>query len=324
MIAKDFRIEIELKRPRYLTKYMPMMEAISKKGTIKGGDYIQFGQFYQTYMYAFMIGYKLGECNIISGLGEQTDFFPIGGWKPSPLVDYILAMILNESHEKLGFDWIKMDTMTEDELKNAASTIARRIEGYANTGLNYLQDKFDNQKEEFRDPFVFVNIMRNIKKWHIMKSSKTEQNVFQMLWDRFKTPLNKPALYLYFLICIVGLSGSGIVLAIIKDDNISGLPLNLSVYALTLLVPSAIAMINDLLDDQSNARSTILICLGMIFVAILLLTLSFFDYIWAAGINVIMAWFFWIVANYNSKYLDDKSLGKEVKDNVKKLENNWN
>lgn len=46
--------------------------------------------------------------------------------------------------------------------KATASSIIRRMEGYANTGLNYIQDKFDNAKEEFRSPYVFINLLREI------------------------------------------------------------------------------------------------------------------------------------------------------------------
>lgn len=162
MNARDFRNEIEVKKPRYLTKYTPMMEAISDKGSAKGGDYMQFGALYQTYMYAIMIGYKLGDCVTIIGSGESKDFAPISNWKPNPMVDYILAMILNEPYEKLGFDWIDLDNMSDDEQKAVATNIVRRIEGYANTGLNYLQNKYDNEKDMFRDPFVFVSILRDL------------------------------------------------------------------------------------------------------------------------------------------------------------------
>ena len=49
MNSQDFRQEIEIKRPKYLEKYVPLMEAISNKGTTGGGDYIKFGPFFQTY-----------------------------------------------------------------------------------------------------------------------------------------------------------------------------------------------------------------------------------------------------------------------------------
>jgi hypothetical protein len=32
----------------------------------------------------------------------------------------------------------------------------RQMEGYANAGFEYLQIKWDNEKIEFQDPFVFV------------------------------------------------------------------------------------------------------------------------------------------------------------------------
>ena len=162
MNSQEFRREIDIKRPKYLAKYSTLMETISNKGTTGGGNYIKFGPFFQTYMYAFMIGYHLGDCNPITGGGESKDFAPISHWKPSELADYIIMLVLNEPADKLGFTWFELEKMNDDEQKTAVSTIIRRIEGYANTGLNYLQDKFDKSKEEFRSPYVFMNILRDV------------------------------------------------------------------------------------------------------------------------------------------------------------------
>lgn len=164
MNSQEFRQELDIKRPRYLAKYFPLMEAISNKGTTGGGDYVKFGPFFQTYMYAFMIGYHLGECRMINGAGETKDFTPVSHWKPSELVDYILMLILSESDEKLGFTWEMLEHMNEDECKAAVGTIVKRIEGYANTGLNYIQDKFNNERDEFRSPNVFINLLRDVVK----------------------------------------------------------------------------------------------------------------------------------------------------------------
>ena len=162
MTSQDFRNEIEIKKPRYLSKYASLIDTISTRGSINGGNYIQFGAFYQTYMYAFMLGYKIGECNPISGEGEQKDFAAITNWKPNDMVDYILMLTFSEPEEKLGFKWIDLDTMDDENAKKAALSIVRIIEGYANTGLNYIQQKFDNHKDEFTDPFVFVNMLREV------------------------------------------------------------------------------------------------------------------------------------------------------------------
>ncbi len=160
MNSQEFRQEIDIKRPKYLVKYASLMEAISNKGTAGGGDYIKFGPLFQTYMYAFMIGYHLGDCRMLSG--ESKDFAPISHWKPSELADYIIMLILSESDEKLGFSWADLELMNDEECKIAVGTIIRRIEGYANTGLDYIQDKFKNEKDEFRSPNVFINLLREV------------------------------------------------------------------------------------------------------------------------------------------------------------------
>lgn len=159
MNSYQFRREIEIKRPKYLVKYKPLLEAISNKGTTTGGDYIKFGPFFQTYMYAFMIGYKRQECLPLSDTGEKTDFADISHWKPTEMVDYILMLILSESHDKIGFSWVELEAMDDEHSRLAVSKIINRIEGYANAGLDYIQSKYNNNKEEFRDPFVFVNLL---------------------------------------------------------------------------------------------------------------------------------------------------------------------
>lgn len=162
MNSQEFRQEIDIKKPRYLAKYFDLMTAISNKGTAGGADYIKFGPFFQTYMYAFMIGYQLGECSLIIGAGETKDFAPISHWRPSELTDYILMLVLSEEKEKIGFTWSELEDMNDEQCKEAVSTIIRRIEGYANTGLNYLQDKFNTEKDEFRSPQVFINFLREV------------------------------------------------------------------------------------------------------------------------------------------------------------------
>lgn len=164
MNGNEFRQELDIKKPKYLAKYYNLMETISNKGSVNGGDYIKFGPFFQTYMYAFMIGYHLGVCNPIKGSGETRDFAPISQWKPMEISDYVLMLVLSESDEKLGFKWSDLETMTDDQCRGAISAIVQRIEGYANAGLNYIQHKFDEEKDEFRSPMVFVNLPSEVTK----------------------------------------------------------------------------------------------------------------------------------------------------------------
>lgn len=52
--------------------------------------------------------------------------------------------------------------MDDDQIKDCITTIIRRIEGYANVGFEYIQKKFDDEKDAFKSPFVFVNILREV------------------------------------------------------------------------------------------------------------------------------------------------------------------
>lgn len=162
MNSHEFRQEIESRKPRYLAIYQSFIETISIKGSKNGGDYIKFGAYYQTYMYAFMIGYKMGQCTPIAGGGETKDFAPIVNWKPIDLVNYILMLIFSEDRDKIGFSWIELEDMSDEECKSSITTIVRRIEGYANTGFEYLYKRFTESKNEFSDPFVYTNILREL------------------------------------------------------------------------------------------------------------------------------------------------------------------
>ena len=106
MDGSQLRDLIGQKRPRYSTQYRALIEAISNKGDSTGkGDFSSFGAFYQTYMYAFIIGYKLGIPKYIQGSEKTEDFFVFSNWKPTSIRDYIIMLLLNKS-EEFGFKWI--------------------------------------------------------------------------------------------------------------------------------------------------------------------------------------------------------------------------
>ena len=54
--------------------------------------------------------------------------------------------------------------MSIDEAKQAIATVIKRIEGYANTGFEFIQDRYNNHKEDFSDPYVFVNLLKEVTK----------------------------------------------------------------------------------------------------------------------------------------------------------------
>jgi len=163
MDGSQLRDLIGQKRPRYKEQYRALIDSISKKGDASGkGDFSSFGAFYQTYMYAFILGYKLGKQNFIQANEKTDNFFVFSQWSPISIRDYIVMLLLNKS-EDFGFKWIELENASSEAIEVFVSEFIRQMEGYANAGFEYLQNKWDNENMKFRNPFVFVNILNEIE-----------------------------------------------------------------------------------------------------------------------------------------------------------------
>ena len=157
MKSSEFRQKINNIRPSYLAERKPLMEIISNKGGTKS-EYTQFGNFYQTYMFAFFIGYHRGERQPL--IGKTDNFFAISGWQPKSMVDFIMMLLFSNVDDLK--DWNLLEDMEESELDNKIKTFTTVMEEYANAGLLYLQDKYNNERHEFQDEFVFANLLLEV------------------------------------------------------------------------------------------------------------------------------------------------------------------
>jgi hypothetical protein len=162
MDSSQLRDLIGQKRPRFKEKYRSLIESISKKGDASGkGDFSSFGAFYQTYMYAIIIGYQLGRQNFIQPNEKTENFFVFSQWSPIPIRDYIIMLLLNKT-EDFGFNWVELENASEDAVNAFVSELIRQMEGYANAGFEYLQNKWNNENMKFRNPFVFINFIEEL------------------------------------------------------------------------------------------------------------------------------------------------------------------
>lgn len=165
MNHQELRDAILIRKPRYNVKFKPLMERISIKGDASGkGDFSTFGAFYQTFMYAYIIGLRLGEKIPLTADDDKTDFAPISNWKPAPIRDFILITLLNRSEkfDSFSWDWLSLENGSEEHVGNFVTMLVREMEAYANRGLIYLQNKWDNEKILFNSPFVFVDILQDL------------------------------------------------------------------------------------------------------------------------------------------------------------------
>jgi len=160
MNSRELRSRIDLKRPKYQGSKRELLDILAKKGG-KKGEFLLFGPYYEIFMYAFFIGYHKNERLPLLDGSEKIDFLPIGNWKPRGLVDYML-LILFDNKDIIKHDWIELEYLDEDKIDEIIAYLITAIEEYSNAGLSYINDKYVNEKNEFTDPFVFVNILNEV------------------------------------------------------------------------------------------------------------------------------------------------------------------
>jgi hypothetical protein len=168
MDSSQLRDLIGQKRPRISSKYYEvkgnkLANLLSNKGQSAGKDnFCSFGPVYETYMYAFIVGYKLAGTPKFLEKGENTEQFNnFVDWKPTAIRDYITMLLLNKS-EDFGFKWVELENASAETIDIFVTELIRQMEGYANVGFEYLQNKWDNENMMFRNPFVFVNILEEL------------------------------------------------------------------------------------------------------------------------------------------------------------------
>jgi hypothetical protein len=165
MNHQELREAIFARKPKYHERFKPLIDRISTKGDSTGkGDFSTFGAFYQTFMYAYIIGLRLGVKTPLTPQDPKSEFAPISQWKPSPLRDFIIITLLNRSEhfDNFSWKWLSLENCSEENVSNFVSMLIREMESYANTGFNYLQEKWDNEKILFTSPFVFIDLLTEL------------------------------------------------------------------------------------------------------------------------------------------------------------------
>ena len=163
MDSSKFKDKILDLRPRYSDKYRSMIETISNKQERSGtGNVAQFGAFYQTFMYACIVGMRLGRPLYFENNEKSTDFVPLNNWKPTQIRDFIVMMLFNRSAD-FGYNWITLENANDETIGSFLRAFQREMEGYANRGFEYIRKKWDNERVLFEAPTVFVDILKELE-----------------------------------------------------------------------------------------------------------------------------------------------------------------
>ena len=149
-------------RPNYSDKYRSMIEAISnKQERIGKGNIAQFGPYFQTFMYACVIGLRLGNPKYFEPEEKTWEFAPLFRWKPEPIKDYIIMMLLNRS-ESYEYNWIDLENADDETITKFLRAFVHEMEGYANRGFEYIYEKWEKERVMFSSPTIFVELLKSL------------------------------------------------------------------------------------------------------------------------------------------------------------------
>lgn len=162
MNSAQLKNKVDDLRPNYSDKFRSMIDTISiKQERLGKGNIAQFGAYYQTFMYACIIGLRLGKPKYFEPQEKTWEFAPMFKWKPTPIRDYIIMMILNRS-VSYGYNWIDLENVDDETVDKFLKAFLREMEGYANRGFGYIYEKWENERVMFSSPTVFVDILKEI------------------------------------------------------------------------------------------------------------------------------------------------------------------
>ena len=164
MNSAQFKNKVDDLRPNYSDKYRSMIDTISNKQERLGkGNIAQFGPFFQTFMYACVIGLRLGKPKYFESQEKTSEFAPLFRWKPEPIKDYIIMMLLNRSAD-YGYNWIDLENADDETIAKFLRAFVREMEGYANRGFQYIYEKWEKERPLFSQPTIFVQILQELEK----------------------------------------------------------------------------------------------------------------------------------------------------------------
>lgn len=159
MNSQEFKSNLVTKRPRYANSRIPLLEALANKGS-RSSEYSQFGPIYELYIYAMMIGIKKKSRLPLPPRNITSDFLEIGKWKrDSSLVDFLLMVVFTQTDD-ITFDWNELEDMEEDQLNKVISEVVTIIEEYANGGLEYLENIYENGKLK-NSHYMFIDLYKD-------------------------------------------------------------------------------------------------------------------------------------------------------------------
>lgn len=152
------------KEPRYPNRFRNLIDKLSRKrafDTSVGTEEEKFAQgkifanFYECFLYATILGIRLGYRAPFDRNTEGTKFLNVEGWRPRPLVEYVFMSLLALSDIQL----IDLEEMDEQQTDQKASELVKLMEEYAHGGFDFMQSRLIDEPHLFENPYGAVGLL---------------------------------------------------------------------------------------------------------------------------------------------------------------------
>lgn len=118
-----------------------------------------FGNVYECFMYATMIGIKAQNPLPFERGSAGTKFYQIKDWKHDNLVQYIFMSLLALA----DFALVDIENLTDDEAEKKATELVNSMENYAKGGFELMETKRKESPQFFESSGNIVSFLQTMK-----------------------------------------------------------------------------------------------------------------------------------------------------------------
>ncbi len=135
-------------RPRYDKQYEPLFKLFPKL------------EKNQMYLAAFIIGIHLDKCTPTAVGNRMQDIYPLRLWSSREQRDVVFYLLLERSPKwDNPFSWNDIENADDTLFMAFKQEFNRMMNGYANTGFEYIQQKNQEDPTFFKQPFALIDLL---------------------------------------------------------------------------------------------------------------------------------------------------------------------
>lgn len=138
-------------RPKCDKQYDPLFKLFPKLGKN------------QLFLAAFMVGIHLNRCTPITIGNKTSDIYPLLLWNSREQRDIVYYLLLKRSPEwNNPFSWSEIENADDTLFMAFKQEFNKMMNGYANAGFEYINQKHKEDPTFFNQPFALVDLLVNV------------------------------------------------------------------------------------------------------------------------------------------------------------------